>query len=255
LNRWENIVAIFKYPLFKEHLMTFTKREGLAQQISKLLAGEIVSGVYKPGDKLPTEIELANQLGVSRTILREALASLKQDGLIESRQGRGIIVKEPEERKAFRFSDVVDEISPKEANYLYEMRAILEAEAAGLAAKRLTSEDAEMIKQYRDEMAEAVRLHLSGDCAHENFNAAIAQASKNIFLIEFLSFLHARLRSLAKELRLSTMMDPERAVLVMKEHDTIFEAIMSGDSAKAREATLTHLRNAALRAGLEIYAP
>jgi len=146
--------------------MTFTKREGLAQQISKLLAGAIVSGVYKPGDKLPTEIELANQLGVSRTILREALASLKQDGLIESRQGRGIIVKEPEERKAFRFSDVVDEISPKEANYLYEMRAILEAEAAGLAAKRLTSEDAEMIKQYRDEMAEAVRLHLSGDCAH-----------------------------------------------------------------------------------------
>jgi len=51
------------------------------------------------------------------------------------------------------------------------------------------------------------------------------------------------------------MMDPERAVLVMKEHDTIFEAIMSGDSTKAREATLTHLRNAALRAGLEIYAP
>lgn len=235
--------------------MNFKKNEGLAHQVSKHIASEIRSGSYKPGDKLPPEIELADQLGISRTILREALASLKQDGLIESRQGRGIIIRELSERNAFRFSDVVETISPAEANYLYEMRAILEAEAAGLAAKRLIPEDTAAIKKYRDEMAEAVRLHLTGDIAHESFNEAIAQASKNIFLIEFLSFLHARLRTLAKELRLSTMMDPDRAILVMTEHDAIFQAILSGDSVRAREATLMHLRNAALRAGLEIYAP
>lgn len=235
--------------------MAFKKSEGLANQISKHIAAEIRSGAYKPGDKLPPEIELADQLGVSRTILREALASLKQDGLIESRQGRGIIVCEPGDRNAFRFSDVVDNISAGDANYLYEMRAILEAEAAGLAARRLTPEDSACIRKYRDEMAEAVRLRLSGDSAHENFNEAIAQASKNIFLVEFLSFLHARLRSLSKELRLSTMMNPNRAALVLGEHDAIFNAILSGDPARAREATLTHLRNAAKRAGLEIYAP
>ena len=121
--------------------MEFKKNLGLAQRVSRHLVTEIRSGLYKPGDKLPPEADLAIQLGISRTILREALASLKQDGILESRQGRGMTVCAPGDRQAFRFSDIVETMSPTEANYLYEMRAILEAEAAALAAKRLAADD------------------------------------------------------------------------------------------------------------------
>ncbi|MDP2791384.1 MAG: GntR family transcriptional regulator [Rectinemataceae bacterium] len=235
--------------------MEFKKTEGLSQRVSKHLANEIRSGRYKPGDRLPPEAELAAQMGVSRTILREALASLKQDGMVETRQGRGIIICAPGDRSAFRFSDVVENMSASEANYLYEMRAILEADAAALAARRLSIEEAHQIRLHFTEMAEAVRLKESGDIAHEAFNEAIAKASKNMFLQEFLTFLHARLRKLSKELRLSTMMDPNRAAHVIEEHKAIADAILSRNSEEARAATLQHLRNAADRAGLSIFAP
>ncbi len=235
--------------------MEFKRAEGLSQRVSKHLAAEIRSGRYKPGDRLPPETELATQLGVSRTILREALASLKQDGILETRQGRGMIICAPGNRSAFRFSDVVETMSPSEANYLYEMRAILEADAAALAAKRLTPEDADKIRQYCAEMEEAVRLNESGDLAHEAFNEAIAKASKNMFLEEFLAFLHARLRKLSKELRLSTMMNPDRAAHVLVEHKAIADAILAENPEEARASSLRHLRNAADRAGLSIFAP
>jgi DNA-binding FadR family transcriptional regulator len=235
--------------------MAIRKNGGLAQQVSRHLTAAIRSGEYKPGDRLPPEAELASQLGVSRTILREALASLKNDGILESRQGIGLTIREPGARQAFRFSDVVETISTGDANYLYEMRAILESDAAGQAARRLGPGDAAEIRMHFDAMAAAVRNHESGDEAHEAFNAAIARAGRNIFLIEFLAFLHARLRSLAKELRLSTMMDAQRAALVLHEHEDIAQAILSGDPRAARESTLRHLRNAAERAGLNIFVP
>ena len=231
------------------------QQERLSQQVSRLLLAEIRSGAFQPGDRLPTEVNLAKQYGISRTVIREALASLKDDDILESRQGRGILVKDPDERRAFRFSDVFESISHAEANHLYEMRAILEAEAAGLAAIRHSQEDLRAIKEAFDEMAKAVEIKEAGEESHLQYNEMIAQASQNPVLSGFLCFLYGRLRSLSRELRLNTMMDPARASLVLCEHRAILEAIQSRDPAKARSETLTHLRNAARRAGLEICAP
>lgn len=235
--------------------MAFKKQGGLASQVTLHLLSAIKAGTYKPGDRLPPESELAEQLGVSRTILREAIAGLKRDGILESRQGKGLTVGALRDRQAFRLSDVADVISAEQAQYLYEMRAILESGAAALAAKRAVEVDLAAIRRHYDSMADAVERNESGDEAHEAFNAAIALASRNMFLVEFLGFLHARLRSLSKELRLSTMMDAQRAALVLHEHQAILDAILSGDPQQAREASLTHLRNAARRANLEIFAP
>lgn len=229
------------------------RAESLGQQVSQWLLASIQAGKYLPGDKLPSENELAKEFGISRTIIREALASLKNDDILEAKQGKGIIVKDPQVRKAFRFSDVFGTISQGEVHHLYEMRAILEAEAAGLAAMRQTKEDRANIAAGLEALALAVIEKTSGEEAHDLYNEAIARASHNPMLIEFLSFLKAKLRLLSKELRLNTMMSPERARLVLKEHEKIVEAIYSGSQARAKAAVMDHLQNAADRAGLKIY--
>lgn len=230
------------------------KSEPLAQQVSQRILARIQVGDFAPGDKLPSENELAKEYGISRTIIREALAALKNDDILESRQGKGITVKDPNSRKAFRFSDVFSSISQAEVNHLYEMRAILEAEAAGLAAIRLKEEDRALIQEGLAGLRQAVVDKTPGEDSHNLYNEAIAKASRNPMLIEFLGFLQAKLRSLSKELRLNTMMSPERAKLVLREHEAIVEGIFSRDPRKAREAVLEHLHNAASRAGLSIYS-
>ncbi|MDY9921424.1 MAG: FadR/GntR family transcriptional regulator [Synergistota bacterium] len=231
------------------------KTERLSSRISKLILSEIQSGMLLPGDRLPAETILAQRYGVSRTILREAIASLKNDDILESKQGRGIIVKNPNQRQAFRFSDVFETISVDEINYFYEMRALLESEAAGLAAVRHTKEDMVSIKKALKEMEEAVINSSPGDEAHFKYNEAIAKASHNPVLIEFLSFLQNKLHSLATELRIKTMMSPERAETVLSEHRHVVESIFTGDPQKAKQAVITHLKNAAQRAGMNIYMP
>ncbi len=231
------------------------KTERLSSQISKMILSEIQSGQLLPGDRLPAETVLAQKYGVSRTILREAIASLKNDDILESKQGRGIIVKNPSQRQAFRFSDVFETISVDEINHFYEMRALLESEAAGLAAVRHTKEDMASIKGSLLEMEEAVRTSSSGEDAHFKYNEAIAKASHNPVLIEFLAFLQNKLHSLAAELRIKTMMSPERAEIVLSEHRNVVESIFSGDPQKAKQAVITHLKNAAQRAGMDIYMP
>ncbi|MDO4560709.1 MAG: FadR/GntR family transcriptional regulator [bacterium] len=229
------------------------KSERLSSQISKLILSEIQSGQLTVGDKLPPETELAQRYGVSRTILREAIASLKNEDILESRQGRGIIVKNARSRQAFRFSDVFETVSMDEVNYFYEMRALLESEAAGLAAMRRTREDIDEIAAALRGMEEAVAENAPGAEAHDRYNAAIARASHNPVLIEFLLFLQGKLHDLAKELRIKTMASPERAHTVLEEHRRVVKYIMAKEPAAAQEAALTHLKNAAERAGIEIY--
>ena len=226
--------------------------ERLSSQISKLILAEIHSGNLKQGDRLPTEAALADKYGVSRTILREAIASLKNDDILESRQGRGLLVKNPNNRKAFRFSDVFETVSMEEVNYFYEMRALLESEAASLAAVRKTDTDVRAIESAMNEMEEAVASNSIGDTAHFKFNTAIAEASHNPVLIQFLFFLQNKLHDLAKELRIRTMTSPERAETVLSEHRKVAQGILSGDPAAAKDSVMEHLKNAAKRAGIEI---
>lgn len=233
--------------------MRLQRTERLSSQISKMLLSEIQTGHYLPGDRLPSEAELAQRFGVSRTILREAIASLKNDDIVESKQGRGLLVKNPQNRQAFRFSDVFETISKDEIIHFYEIRASLESEAAALAAIRYSDEDKAEILAALDEMKRAIVENTSGNAAHERYNHTIAKASHNPIIIEFLSFLHGRLYNLAKDLRIRTMSSHERAETVFLEHKLCVESILSRDSEKARFSVLVHLKNAARRAGFEIY--
>jgi len=225
----------------------------LPQQVADLLSSEIRNGSLPAGKKLPSEAALGRTYGVSRTVIREALARLNHDGLIESRQGVGVVVASSDKKLAFRL-DGTGFGDSRNVTYLYEMRAILAMESAALAAMRCREEDLEKLRFYMECMAEAIKVGADGAVPHKAFHRAIAEASGNPYLSDLEDFVQGGLKSMMQEARERTRKTPGLAPAVHKEHEAIVQAIMSRDPVKAREAALTHIRNAAKRAGVIIFA-
>lgn len=187
------------------------------------LRDEIIDWQLAPGTVLG-EVEQAARLGVSRTPLREALARLLADGLVEAQAGRGL---------------VVTAASIDRAVELFEVRQALEVTAAALAAER---GDRAVFAALRDEFANAVPLlaepgkHAYYDLV-ARFDEAIDDAVANAYLVAELRGLRthlARLRRLSRD-------NPERLAEAAAEHLLIAEAIAAGDAELARSATTVHL--------------
>ena len=111
-------------------LIPMTAQRGLSERVAEQLAEKIASKVLLPGVRLQSETELARQLGVSRTVVREAVSRLKSDGLLESRQGIGVFVRN-EAMRPLRLDPLT---SAGEVLHIIALRRGIEAEAAGLAA-------------------------------------------------------------------------------------------------------------------------
>lgn len=225
---------------------------GLPQQVAEHLSGEIREGVLKIGEKLPPEADLCKKYGVSRTVIREAVARLRHDGLLESRQGSGVTVASWENRQAFRL-DWINVKDPFNINFIYEMRVLIGVESVVLAAIRHKEEDLKRHNHLMEEMAEAIRKDEDGAVPHRAFHKSIAESSYNPYLIDFESFLQDRLWEILKQARKRTQTTPGLALKVHKEHQLIIDGIASRVPNLAREAALNHLRNAAERAGFRIY--
>ena len=224
----------------------------LPQQVAEHLAGEIRDAVLSVGDKLPPEADMCTRYGVSRTVIREAVARLKHDGLLASRQGSGVTVASWKNRQAFRL-DWAGMRDPLNISFIYEMRVLIGVETVVLAAVRHSEDDLRRLGHLMQEMEEAIRLGEDGAAPHRAFHKSIAEASYNPYLIEFESFLQDRLWEILKQARKRTQTTPGLALKVHGEHRLIFDGIASGAPNLAREAGLNHLRNAAQRAGLRVY--
>ncbi len=118
-----------------------------ASQVADQLAREIRSGHVDPGQKLPTEQELIGRFGVSRTVVREAIASLRSQGLVVSRQGSGVFVAGPDENAVFRIA-ASDVRSLADISDVLQLRLAVEVEAAGLAALNRTSDDLGVMESH-----------------------------------------------------------------------------------------------------------
>lgn len=116
----------------------------LVVQVSAELRQSIQSGSVKAGDKLPSEAKLTEAFGVSRTVIREAIAALRADGLVEARQGAGVFVREAPPQEALPFQDL-DYNRISSVIELLELRTGVEVEAAGLAAVRRSPQQEEAI--------------------------------------------------------------------------------------------------------------
>jgi GntR family transcriptional repressor for pyruvate dehydrogenase complex len=217
----------------------------LSDQVAEVLTTEIRAGRLAVGSKLPTEATLVKQFSVSRTVIREAVSRLKSLGLVDSRQGSGVFVKEA------GFSplnfDAKCAVSKQAVIQMVEVRRALEAEVAGLAAQRRTQADVKRIRQSIAVRDKAVQSGGDGVDEDVQYHRAIAEAARNPFLIGTLEYLGQFLRGATRVTRANEARRADFARQVRDEHAMISRAIEAGDAAAARKAAARHMDNAIKR--------
>lgn len=222
---------------------TATPRANLTTKVIEALRGEIEGGLHVPGDKLPTESALIQRFGVSRTVVREAIAALRAEGLVESRHGAGVFVLERPDPVGWltlsapvvgRISAVIEEV---------ELRAAVEIEAAGLSAMRAVPAQMAEIDEAYQHFAQLERIGERTTEADFAFHMAIARATNNARFEEFLAQLGRR--TIPRETLRSALGDeaqlPNRDSQLNAEHRDVAEAISKRDVEGARDAMRRHL--------------
>jgi DNA-binding FadR family transcriptional regulator len=215
----------------------------LAGGVITHLTDEIVAGNLAPGTRLPTEHRLMADFGLSRTVVREAIAALRAEGLVETRRGSGAFVAADPRRRPFRI-DPEGLHSIAEVLNVMELRIAVEVEAAGLAAQN----------RSKGELGEIRRAHLAFGAAIGDgsetvstdfaFHVATAMATGNPYFHSFLTYL-GRLVIPRRSIRLGMENPRERIAYLQRvwsEHEEIIEAIEARDVSAARRAMRTHLR-------------
>jgi len=223
----------------------------LADVLAQRLEQDIAQGHYAPGEKLPSEQQLATTYGVSRPIVREAIGRLKHDGLVTSRQGSGAFVAESGVASVFRL-DVADFKDRHEIESLIELLMAIESSATELAAQRRTEQDLIAIGDQLEAMQSAIERGDSGVDEDVAFHQAIVSATKNPFFMDLSTFLDRRVRHFIRTARANTAkLQTGHMMAVQDEHRDIFNAIRDKDAQGARQAAENHLKRAAQR--LAIY--
>ena len=220
----------------------------LTLAISERLADDIMSGKLAPGARLPTEQEMVVAMGVSRTVVREAVAALRAEGLVITRQGLGAFVATDAGRRPFRLA-VEGLPSVDEVLDVMELRASIEAEAAGLAAERSSAATRKRIGKSLAAINAAIERGESAVDEDFAFHRAISQATGNVQFSHFLDFLGRFIiprQSIRVAARDADEQRRERK-MIQGEHQAICAAIDQGDAVAAREAMRRHLANSQAR--------
>ncbi len=214
-------------------------------EVVERIAAEIQKGLLAPGDRLPTEQELMQAMGVSRTVVREAVAALRAEGLVVTRQGAGAFVATDLSRVAFRIEGFDTEAIDKAVSVM-ELRLAVEVEAAALAAERATAAEKASIRRAHLAFVQAAGEGSGAVKEDFAFHLSIAQAMQNARFVEFLSFLGQHLIPRQSVRAAHQEGDALSAYLkrIAREHERILEAIIARDPAEARKAMRMHLGNA-----------
>lgn len=216
------------------------KPKRISDQVFDQIRELIFRGKLKPGEKLMTERELAQAMGVSRTTIRDAIQRLAAMGLISQKQGQGTFVKDYDASlqnpllKAIKAQNV-------SINDLLEVRLGLECNAASLAALRADESDIAAMSQSIEEMQQEIASGRLGTQADTSFHMAIAYAAKNplhiLIMRNFYDYLHHNIRENLESLYAI----PDNTNIIMKQHREILTAITGRSSEKAYKAMKMHI--------------
>jgi GntR family transcriptional repressor for pyruvate dehydrogenase complex len=211
-------------------------RQRLSDQVAASILNTILKQDLRPGDPLPSQRDLGEQYGVSRTVIREAVGALEARGVIEVRAGSGlrlVSVDASSVAESLRFfvrtNDVLD------YKKVHEVRAMVETHVAELAAHRATDLDIEIIRHWRDKQAaSADDLEAAAQCDLE-FHRAIAKAADNELYLVLLDSIRGALLDIRRTLM------PGRLRKTVRAHSKIVDCIAVGDGPGARIAMQEHL--------------
>jgi GntR family transcriptional repressor for pyruvate dehydrogenase complex len=224
-------------PLFQPVQRTSTLAERVTTEIQEV----IVNRRLQAGDRLPSERELAGQLGVSRTVVRDAIRSLIAKGLLEARPGSGTVVCGPSARSVVQSMALFLSCGSHRVTVenLVEIRRVLEVAMAGLAAERRTPED---LAQMRDAVSRHSKAVEAGDLdqcvgADWSFHVALARATHN----ELFRLLLDSIADILIEIRRTAQQVPGRPRLALGYHRAILRQVKAANVEQARQTMHLHL--------------
>lgn len=218
------------------------RKPKLAEMVVDALRKRIGAGEFAAGEKLPTESQMTVHFGVSRTVVREAIAALAADGTVQSRQGAGVFVLA---NAASAFSSIGGETSNKisVALNVLEVRMGIEIESAGLAAMRRSNSQDAAIQEAWNEFGRLLKVGNPTGKTDFAFHRAIAAATNNPFYMEVLDGLGSRTIpcDVASPWGTESVLTYDYQVGLHEEHKRILLAISAQNAEGAREAMREHL--------------
>jgi GntR family transcriptional repressor for pyruvate dehydrogenase complex len=225
----------------------------LSDQIVAVLERRIRSGKIAPGTRLPSERDVCAEFGVSRMVVREAIARLKSDGYIETRQGAGASVPAQPGFLSYRLSASARN-RQQDLSHIMELRFAVEVVATQLAALRREDSDIAAMEASLAAMREATRKGEDGTRADDEFHYAIAASTQNPHLQRFVEFLRYQFGATRRATRSpkahkNKSGETRRAQL---QHEQILALIRARDVEGAGRVAADHLLNSAARLGLSV---
>lgn len=218
----------------------YEKTRKLYEEVAGKLQEEIRTGTYQPGDRLPSERFLAQEYGVSRSVIREAFRSLEQMGCVEARTGGGNYVKAPEISSMVDSMSMLISLDESFAMELVEARLVVETEIARLAAERRTEEQIVMMHKTLDEMRREVYAGGKGIEQDAKFHGQLAEAAGNRIL-QMMSSSCAEVLNRSMEVTQAIEGVPKLALIA---HEEILHQVEKQDGRKAEACMRKHLLSA-----------
>jgi DNA-binding FadR family transcriptional regulator len=218
----------------------------LGSRVAERLLAKIRQEGLQPGTRLPSEQNMAEHFGVSRTVIRDAIALLKSEGLIETRKGSGAYIRHPDPAATLR-ADPLTQQSIQSLLNLIEVREGIESETAALAAVRRSPGQLADIEHALRRIEESVAAGLDGVEEDAKFHQCIAVATGNPTWVRFVEMFAEPIRSAVKVTRANEARREDFARQVQEEHERIVSAIAARDPEAARAAARAHMEQAARR--------
>lgn len=220
------------------------KSSQVTEQAVEVIHQRIQQGSYAIGSALPSQRDLAAQLGISRASLREALTRLAALGLLEIKAGKGVYVISQHSQAAEQW-DGEHRVSLKD---FYQLRYVLEGFCALLACEYLTEQDKTILQKHYENLAHAIKEQ-DWQAASEfdyAFHQHVIELSHNQSIIQTLK-MHTEW---IKKSQILPFVQPNLAFKTIQEHDLILQALFQQDASAAEKAMRAHIIGAAQRAGV-----
>ena len=218
-------------------MLKAVKRTRIPEEIVSQVLQLVREGAIKPGDRLPPERELAQQLNVSRASVREAMRLMDIQGLVKIRPGSGTFITEDTVEVIVQAFSSLLSGPTSAASDIFEMRLILEPQIVSLAAERASDADIRRMEEILEQQAADITNGGTGVEFDTEFHFAIAQATKNSALIAVTQ----AMSDLLSQSRDSTLLSTERSNQSLQSHRRILETIKNRQSKAAEEAMHQHI--------------